>query len=249
MNLWTIRLIAINVVFFLLQQAIPGFTEKLWLLPFAVLHRPWMVITYKFLHGGFMHLLFNMMGLYFFGPRLEETLGGTRFLILYFVSGIVAAVTSFVFMPMTPVVGASGAIFGVLLGYAHHWPKDQILIWGIVPIEARWFVIVMTALSLFGGFGGVGGDIAHFAHLGGFLGGWICVKYFDRTYRDRLIPKEPTAAKPSSVEFKRWLSIDRTSLHEVNREEYDRIMQKIRTSGPETLTQREREFLDRFSTN
>jgi membrane associated rhomboid family serine protease len=246
MKQWTLRLIIANVVFFVVQQLLPGFTEQLMLVPFQVLHRPWMVVTYMFLHGGAMHILFNMFGLYFFGPRVEDTLGGVWFLILYFVSGLMAALASFIFTPMTPVVGASGAIFGVLLAYAHFWPKDQILIWGIFPIEARWFVVVMTALSLFGGFSG-GDNIAHFAHLGGFLGGWLCVIYFDRTYRKRLIPRETPAERPSSVEFKRWLSIDRNALHEVNREEYDRIIQKIRTTGPETLTLREREFLNRFS--
>jgi Zn-finger nucleic acid-binding protein len=157
------------------------------------------------------------------------------------------AALSFLFTPSTAIVGASGAIFGVLLGYAHYWPKDQIYIWGVLPVEARWFVIVLTGLSLFGGFGGTGGNVAHFAHLGGFLGGWFYVRWLDRGHRERLIPRDAALPSPSSVDLKRWSAIRREGLHEVNREEYDRIMAKLRVPGTSPLTQQEREFLDRFS--
>lgn len=244
---WTVRLILANVIVFMLDSAIPGLQEKFCLVPVYVFLRPWTVITYMFLHGGFAHILFNMLALFFFGPRLELEIGGRHFLSLYFISGIMGAALSFVFTPYTPIIGASGAIFGVLLGYAHFWPKDQILIWGILPIEARWFVIIMTALSLFSGFTGYEGDVAHFAHLGGFLGGWIYVRLLSRGQRARMIPHEITAPHPSIADLHRWSSIRRDTMHEINREEYDRIMMKIRTMGTESLTIREREFLDRFS--
>lgn len=247
MSSWTLRLIAVNVIVFLISEVVPGFVQTFMLVPVLAVERPWTVVTYMFLHAGLWHLLFNMLGLYFFGPRLEAEIGGKHFLWLYFLSGLMGAVLSFVFTPTTAIVGASGAIFGVLLGYAHYWPKDRIYIWGVLPIEARWFVIVMTALSLFGGFGGAGGNIAHFAHLGGFLGGWLYVRWLDRGKRERLIPHEAPPGSVTGADLKRWAGIQRESLHEVNREEYDRIMTKLRTAGPSSLTQREREFLERFS--
>ncbi len=247
MSLWTIRLIAANVVVFLISELVPGFMQSFMLVPVLAPERPWTVVTYMFLHAGLWHLLFNMLGLYFFGPRLEMEMGGKHFLWLYFLSGLMGAALSFVFTPTTAIVGASGAIFGVLLGYAHYWPKDRIYVWGVLPIEARWFVIVMTGLSLFGGFGGAGGNIAHFAHLGGFLGGWLYVRWFDRGRRERLVPREAPPASVSAADLKRWSAIRRETLHEVNREEYDRIMAKLTTGGPSSLTQREREFLERFS--
>jgi len=242
-----VRLIIANVLLFLVSSTVPGFTEQFMLVPAWILTRPWTAVTYMFLHANMWHLFFNMLGLYFFGPRLEAEIGGRRFLILYFISGLMGGALSFVFTPYTAIIGASGAIFGVLLGYAHYWPKDQIMIWGILPVEARWFVIIMTGLSLFGGFGGVGGDIAHFAHLGGFVGGWAYLRWVDRVRREELIPREAALPKPSASAMLRWTSIRREGLHEVNREEFDRIMGKIRAGGPESLTQREREFLDRFS--
>jgi membrane associated rhomboid family serine protease len=246
-SLWSVRLILANVVVFFISSTVPGFSEKFMLVPAWILTRPWTGVSYMFLHAGMWHLLFNMLALYFFGPRLEAEIGGRRFLILYFLSGLMGGALSFVFTPYTAIVGASGAIFGVLIGYAHYWPKDQILIWGILPVEARWFVIIMTALSLFGGFGGSMDDVAHFAHLGGFLGGWLYVKYLDRVRRSELIPKEQALPKPSASSMLRWSTIRRESLHEVNREEFDRIMAKLKATGPESLTSREREFLDRFS--
>ncbi len=247
MNSWSLRLIAANVVVFVISLAVPGFTEQFMLVPIYALLRPWTIITYMFLHAGMWHLFFNMLGLYFFGPRLELEIGGKHFLWLYFLSGIMGALLSFIFTPNTAIIGASGAIFGVLIGYAHYWPRDQILIWGILPIEARWFVLVMTGLSLFGGFGGTGGNIAHFAHLGGFAGGWLYVRWLDRGRRERMTPHEAHLPAPSSWDLRRWSTIERERLHEVNREEFDRIMKKLHAQGPEQLTMNEREFLDRFS--
>ncbi len=246
MTSWSLRLIAANVVVFFLSIAVRGFTEQFMLVPAYILIRPWTIITYMFLHAGMWHLFFNMLGLYFFGPRLELEIGTRHFLWLYFLSGIMGGLLSFIFTPYTAIVGASGAIFGVLIGYAHFWPRDQILIWGILPIEARWFVLIMTALSLFGGFGG-GGNIAHFAHLGGFLGGWLYVRWLDRKARERMIPRDIRMPAPSSWDLRRWSTIQREKLHEVNREEFDRIMKKLHSQGAEELTSSEREFLDRFS--
>ncbi len=243
------QLLLANVVVYLLVPRGSELFFNLWLYPPLMLTRPWTPFTYMFLHGGFMHLLFNMIALFFFGPRLEAMLGSRQFLGLYVVSGVMGAVLSLI-PPYAPIVGASGAVFGVLLGFAMYWPRDQILIWGIVPVEARIFVIFLTLLSLVSGFGGAAGGIAHFAHLGGFLGGWLYLKVRKRTSAARRFQKKtesPGAKMGDRQLLEQWNRIRPEGLHEVNREEYERISEKIRSEGPSSLTDRERTFVARFS--
>ncbi|UCF19883.1 MAG: rhomboid family intramembrane serine protease [Gemmatimonadota bacterium] len=251
MTRWVSRLVYANVAVYLLTAVQPGVVPALWLVPAAIPYRPWTVVTYMFLHGGLLHLLFNMIGLFFFGPRLEQRLGSRHFLGLYFASGIAGALLSLL-SPYARIVGASGAVFGVLLGFARYWPRVQILIWGIVPIEARLLVPIMTALSLFGGFSGRSGGIAHFAHLGGFLGGYLYLKWMEHRSPARRFQKQATAPIRKSAarlggDIERWEKIRPEDLHPVNREELDRVMEKIRDSGVGSLTADERAFLDRFS--
>jgi membrane associated rhomboid family serine protease len=253
MTPWVRRLIFANVAVFLLTMASPQLQLALALIPSAVLTRPWTPFTYMFVHGGFLHILFNMIVLFFFGPRLELRLGARDFLILYFVSGLAAAAASF-FTPNAAVVGASGAIYGVMLAFASYWPRDRIWIWGVLPIEARWMVVALTALALWGIVGGTLGrsdGIAHYAHLGGFVGGWIYLKVRERmSGAVRFKRKAEPAPKKGWIADReakqRWDRIDRDSLHPVNREAYDEIMRKLAASGPSSLTERERAFLDRF---
>ena len=247
MTPWVTRLIIANAVMFVMSMARPELLNALAFVPVLVLVRPWTLVTYMFLHAGFSHILFNMIGLFFFGPRLEIELGGRRFLWLYFVSGIMGALLSFVFNPITPIVGASGAIYGIMLGFAFFWPRERLLIWGIFPIEARIMVVLMTALSLFGGFGGAGDGIAHFAHLGGFAGGYLYLRWTEKTSRATGFRAKLSTPAPRSSDLQRWTGIRREDLHEVNRAELDRIMAKIASSGPSSLTEEERAFLDRFS--
>ena len=140
MTLWVKRLLIANVAMFFVQQTSPAVTEMLALVPALAVQRPWSPVTYMFLHGGTMHLFFNMIVLFFFGPRLEQRLGEKHFIGLYFASGLMAALFS-VLTPYSWVVGASGAIYGVMLAYARFWPRDRIYIWGILPVEARWMEI------------------------------------------------------------------------------------------------------------
>ncbi|MDQ6885955.1 MAG: rhomboid family intramembrane serine protease [Gemmatimonadota bacterium] len=248
MSPWVSRLLIANVAMFVLQYLSPGLTEQLVLVPALLPVQPWTAITYMFLHGGFGHIFFNMLTLYFFGPRVEERLGGPHFLWLYFLSGMSGALLSWVFAPTTGVIGASGAIFGVMLAYARFWPHDRILIWGIVPVEARWLVGITTGIELF--FiqpGARGGGIAHFAHLGGYAGAaaflvWLHWRSPGKRFRTRV--SKPVAAADS----RRWSTIDRDTVHEVNRGELDRILDKINASGITSLTPAERTFLDHFST-
>lgn len=249
MTFWVLRIIAANVVMFLITMAAPQVTTFCMLVPLWVFARPWTLITYMFIHSGIWHLFFNMLGLYFFGPRLETEIGSKHFFWLYLVSGLMGAALSFVFTPYTAIVGASGAIFGVLYGFAHFWPRERIYIWGVLPVEARWLVIGMAALSLFGGFGGGGSDVAHFAHLGGFVGGFVYIRLLSRRKTVPRFGMEVPSFSPSTADLKRWSRIPRERLHEVNRAELDRIMAKLGSAGPESLTPTERAFLDRFSTD
>lgn len=220
------------------------------LVPILIPFRPWSVVTYAFLHGGMGHIFFNMLALFFFGPRLEQRLGGRHFLGLYFASAIAGALLSIV-TPRVIIVGASGAVFGVMLGFAYYWPRDKIYIWGILPLEARLFVIILTVASLWFGFGSAAGGVAHFAHLGGFLGGFLYLKGMEHWSPARRFKRQiqTSMIKPGgdSAAIKRWEQIDRDGMHPVNREELDRVIEKIKSSGIGTLTPDERAFLDRFS--
>jgi membrane associated rhomboid family serine protease len=246
MTPWVLRLIIANVVVFALQQLRPALTDTFAFVPALFLIRPWTIFTYMFLHGDVGHILFNMLGLFFFGPRLEDLLGAQRFLILYVVSGMVGALLSF-FSPFTGIIGASGATYGVFMGFAYFWPRERILVMGVVPVEARWFVVVMTIISLLGGFGASPDGVAHFAHLGGFLGGFLCLKALERSARAAQMARNVVLTATSHGDVERWKKIPRERLHEVNRAELDRLLEKIEKSGVASLSQGEREFLDRFS--
>lgn len=249
MTPWVRRLLAANVGMFLLSMAVPRLPQALVLVPVLIPERPWTLVTYMFLHAGLWHLLFNMIALYFFGPRVEERLGEGHFIALYGFSGLMAALVSLVFTPGAAIVGASGAIFGVMLGFARYWPRALIYIWGVVPIQARWFVLGMTALSLFGGFGGLQPGLAHFAHLGGFLGGFLYLVWFDRRRRGAVRAFAAPAPRSESADaaLARWERIRLDDLHPVNRVAVEPVLRKAATGGVASLTADERLLLDRFS--
>jgi membrane associated rhomboid family serine protease len=245
MNSWTTRLIIANIVMFILTSIRPALMMSLMFVPALTLERPWTVVTYMFLHDGTFHILFNMLGLLFFGPRLEAEMGDRGFLLLYFISGITGALLSCI-TPYVAIVGASGAVYGILLAYARFWPRDKLLIWGIIPVEARYMVIIMTVLSLLGGISGTG-NIAHFAHLGGFLGGFLFLKWYEWRTRPKSFKEQFTPAPVTRATVERWRSINRDTLHEVNRAEFDRIIHKLEAGGTQSLSEPERSFLERFS--
>jgi membrane associated rhomboid family serine protease len=246
MSPWVIRLIIANAVVFLLQQLRPGLTGTFAFIPAFALLQPWTLLTYMFLHADFMHILFNMLGLLFFGPRLEVRLGGKHFLGLYLTSGLAGALLSFV-NPGTAIIGASAAVFGVFMGFAMFWPRELIYIWGVLPVQARWMVVGMTVLSLAGGLGYAAGGVAHFAHLGGYLGGWLYLKLLERRAQAAAALTKISAPVIHSGNLERWRSIPRENLHEVNRAEYDRIIAKLSAQGVGSLTDTEKGFLERFS--
>ena len=246
MTPWVTRLIIANAVVYLLTLAAPDLTRVLMLVPALVVLRPWTLVAYMFVHGGLMHLLFNMLGLFFFGPRLEALLGGRHFLFLYFVGGLAGAVFSFL-TPYVAIVGASAGVFAMFIGFAYHWPRERLYIWGVMPIEARWLVVLMTILSLFGGFGLSFDNTAHLAHLGGFAGGYLYIKWVEDTSRSARFQRKLQKSAMRDVRLEEWKKIDPSTMHEVNRTEYERIMEKINSSGVEQLTPEEVESLNRFS--
>ncbi len=247
MTKWVLRLIIANTMVFLLSMSTPTIVERLILVPVLIVQQPWTIVTYMFLHASFSHIFFNMLALFFFGPRLELVLGGQKFLLLYFISGMTGGVLSFFFTPHAAILGASGAVYGVMMGFAYFWPTESIYIWGIFPIQARYLIVIMTLLSLFGGFGFGEGGVAHFAHLGGFAGGYVYLAIDRRRSIRARASLEPTISTPSESDMKRWATIQRDKLHEVNREELDRILEKLHSTGVGSLSQNERAFLDRFS--
>jgi membrane associated rhomboid family serine protease len=236
---------------YLLILASPTVGNVLMFVPALLPTRPWTVVTYMFLHAGLWHIGFNMLALYFFGPAVETRLGGRHFVGLYLSSGIMGAVLSIPFTPHAAIVGASGAVFGVMLAFARYWPRQRIYIWGVLPIEARWMVILMTAFSLWAGFGGAQSGVAHFAHLGGFLGGFLYLKWMDwrspaRRFKQKAQVVPPPPRDPDQA-LERWKRIRREDIHPVNRDEVDRLLDKISREGVKSLTPDERALLERFA--
>ena len=151
------------------------------------LFEPYQLVTHMFAHGGFFHILFNMYALWIFGSVLERTWGPKRFLIFYFVCGLAAGITEMFLVPIGFAVGASGAVMGLLAGFAYTFPNVQFYILPIpFPIKAKYLAALYAAFDLFGQFSGYGGNVAHFAHLGGLVMGFILVIIWhktDKTYR------------------------------------------------------------------
>jgi membrane associated rhomboid family serine protease len=186
----TTALIVANVAMFLLQIVAPGIMLPLALWPVGAApvgvnagFAPWQLVTYGFLHGGLAHLAFNMFGLYMFGSAIEQVLGGRRYLTYYLVCVVSAAVTQLIFAGVTgayyPALGASGGVFGLLLAYAVYFPNNRVmLLFPPIPMPARVFVVVYAVLELYLGVTGTQAGVAHFAHLGGLIGGIALLAYW-----------------------------------------------------------------------
>jgi membrane associated rhomboid family serine protease len=186
----TTALIAANVAAFLFQMVAPGIVVPLALWPLAasaydpgVGFAPWQLLTYAFLHGSFLHLAFNMFALYMFGGALERVFGTRRYLTYYLVSVVAAALTQLVVAALSggvyPTVGASGGVFGLLLAYGIYFPHTRLmLLFPPIPLPARVFVTLYAVIELFLGVTGSQAGVAHFAHLGGMIGGYALLRYW-----------------------------------------------------------------------
>ena len=156
--------------------------------PITFITKPWQLVTYMFMHGGFGHLFFNMYTLYIFGSVLERIWGTKKFLLFYFVTGIGAALVHILVQYLTGsfalTVGASGAIYGILMGYAVLYPDSiMTLIFPPITLKAKWFVLIFAGIELLLGVFATSSGIAHFAHLGGLIFGYLLMLYWKKKHR------------------------------------------------------------------
>lgn len=252
------RLLIANVVAFVatflvgMDFAVDWFAFQ----PTRIFLRPWGVLTYMFVHGGLTHLAVNMLVLFFFGPPLESRWGGGEFLKYYVVCGLGGVALSFFFLPAA-VVGASAAMYGLMLAFALNWPDAPIYVWGIFPVKAKWLVAFLFVLSLLSAFdGSQGGGVAHLAHLGGLATGFVYLKgrwglaadarKLTRTVRKRRLAIVPRAEEdddaPAARRTQRVLEEDKALYDAV-----DRVLDKISAQGMASLTSEELKLLDDMS--
>ena len=192
-------IIGINILMFLATTFVPALQIQLGLVPMWVLHekRVWQVVTYMFIHAGLFHIIFNMLALWMFGTELERIWGTRFFLKFYFITGIGAGCLTVLIslLPFGPtqqlyasdIVGASGAIYGLLLAYALYFPDRKIYYMMLFPIPARVFVAIMGAVAFLSSMQQSGG-VANATHLGGLLVAWVYLTTLRKGPRIRLNP-------------------------------------------------------------
>ena len=250
-------LILINVVVFLMQKNDPVFTDKFALTSLSVRNGEiWRMVTCMFLHANFWHIFFNMWMLFMFGNLLEARIGKPSFLLLYFISGILGSVLYVLVNWNSPIgcIGASGAVVGLSIGTAMFYPNMQImLLFPPVPMKMKTFAIVFVLLEIFLEYtkvdqGSFFGRVAHVAHLGGALGGYLYLKlFFSKEILWDFLPKfggggggGHSAAKTPSG----W-NVIKSNSETVSQRELDRLLDKISESGINSLTTEEEETLVR----
>jgi rhomboid family protein len=251
-------LIAANVACYILTLMVgPGIYDLFGLVPQHLIFDRWVwqPITYLFLHGGIWHLLINMFVLWMFGMPVEAQWGAKETLKFYFLCGLGAALTSSLVHPhsMIPVIGASGAIFGLLVAFAMLYPDAVVYVYFLIPMKAAHFAILCGVLEFFAGTTGSMPGLAHFAHLGGAVTGYLYIRWwwvwkvrakgfarglFERedapapSPRPRAFPPRRPRAEPPPAD---------------PMAEVDRILDKILASGLESLTDEERDVMRRYS--
>lgn len=266
---WVRRLLVANLIVFLFQATLftsRAFTDALGFVPLFALQRPWTFLTYMFLHGGALHLAFNLLALFLFGGPVEDRLGSRSFVWFYLLCGMGGAALSFLLMQLVPIrvpiVGASGAIYGVMVAFAWHWPDAPVYMFPFpVPIPAKWLVTFAFAVSLllalppFGG----GDGVAHLAHLGGIVTGFLYLRAqslrLGRAERHLRRVSEPsvlvTPVPRGRVARGRGGSAPQTKPSAATDDrahaEVDRVLDKINASGIASLTPAERKFLFEMS--
>lgn len=235
----------------------------LWPLGYGFL--PWQVITYQFMHEGFFHLFFNMFfGLWMFGMEIENLWGSRKFLFFYLMCGVVAAIFQLLLGPIlepgriSVVVGASGAVFGVLVAFAMLFPDRYIYLWFLFPVKAKYFIAVLLLLGVLS----VGGPtrVANLAHLGGAFAGYVYLLVdrrrlpmrgmFDRiAWWINSMSRPPSSTDKNAavdakvVDFQEKQSKAPTSPDEVMQKQVDEILDKISKGGYQSLTEEEKKIL------
>ncbi len=242
-------LLIANVVIFLIQKLVGDqmMVQSLGLVPIRVLKdlAVYQLFTYMFLHGGFFHILMNMFILWMFGTEIELTWGTRRFLKYYFLCGIAGGLFTVMFLPNSPVptIGASGAIYGLLVAYAIMFPNRLLYIFFLFPVKVKWAVLAFVALEFFASFNAATSTIGHLAHLGGAVVGFIYLK-MDWRFR-RIFQKLNPWHWFTSVRYK-----SRVHKMEKNRQKtedimkrVDEILDKINAVGIENISEEDRQFL------
>ncbi|MDB6001080.1 MAG: rane protein [Rhizobacter sp.] len=180
----TQALLLINIAAFCIDLFLgPWFVQLFALWPLGDGFLPWQVVTYAFLHGSFTHLFFNMLGLWMFGAELERLWGPRRFIQFYTASVLAAAAMQLIITSATgsiyPTVGASGGLFGLLLAFGMMFPNRIIVpLIPPIPMKAKYFVAIYGLIELYFGVTSSNSGVAHFAHLGGMLGGYLVIRYW-----------------------------------------------------------------------
>ena len=180
-------ILIINVLVFIMSSLNGRLMDSLFALnPVYFIYKPWQLVTYMFMHGSFAHIFFNMYAVFIFGSVLERVWGTKKFVFYYLVTGVGAALIHIGVQWLTQdfalTVGASGAVFGLLLGYAMLYPDTMMgLIFPPVTMKAKWFVLIYAAIELLLGITGAQASVAHFAHLGGLVFGLVLMFYWKKS--------------------------------------------------------------------
>lgn len=269
------KLIIINSVIFLIQilfslglrstspsiQPASQLLQFFALWPNEILHTGfvWQLFTYMFLHGSIMHILFNMLALWMFGSELEEEWGSTEFLRYYLVSGVGAGVMIFL-IPLLlqqqtgPTVGASGALFALLLAYAVYWPERRLLFMLVFPIKVKYFVLIFGAIAFFLTLTSSGmGGISHVGHLGGLISGYL---YLTLSFHQKQSPSWKNSKWNLAHQWqlyqqkKLWEKNYKKQSAEMDKgQRVDALLDKISRYGMKSLSADEKRFLKRASRN
>lgn len=271
LTLWVRRLLVANLLVFLIQKTLlidPKYVAAFGFDPLRAWQQPWTFLTYMFMHGNILHLLFNMLMLYVFGPSVEDRMGSRMFPLFYLACGLGGTTLSFLLTQWAPVgtiVGASGAIMGVAVAFAWYWPNHPVFVFPLPdPISAKWLITFLVGLDLALAWagaltrGGLGGGVAHLAHLGGVAAALLYLKAQDwrATHRGGrgvqmaessvLVSQPPRASRggavPPSAKQTRRSGPDARASAEV-----DRVLDKINATGMDSLTPAERKFLTEIS--
>ena len=264
LTVWVRRLLVANLLVFLIQKTLlidPKYVTAFGFHPMLALQQPWTFLTYMFLHAGLLHLVFNMLVLFVFGPSVEDRMGGRTFFLYYLLCGVGGAAFSFLLMqwvPVTNILGASGAVLGVAVAFAWYWPNHPVFVFPLPdPIPAKWLVTFIVGLDLVLSLLGVSDGIAHVAHLGGVAVGLSYLKGQDwrfsraerrlRQMSESSVLVSPAARAGRSASTPPPRSRARSDSDPRASAEIDRVLDKISASGVESLTPAERKFLAEIS--
>lgn len=219
------------------EPAPDPFTKLFWLYRPDAFGRLWLwqLISYMFLHSLYdpWHLIFNMLVLWMFGSDVERVMGSKKFLTMYLTAGLFAGICSCLFVPHSPILGASGAVFAIEVAFAMYFPNATVIFF-IFPMKAKHLVMIFASITIFNCVMPSGGNVAHFAHLGGLLYGFLFIRYeprfmnFIETWQQRLQERE-------------------TIKKEDMRKKVDELLEKVSREGLHKLTRKERTFLNSAS--